>query len=184
MPLIKRLKKSDTIAFKEAFNQYQPTLYNYILKKTQSAYLAEEVVQITFFKLWKYRHSLKEEIPLLNQLFRIAKTTLINKLKKEQSANAYKKNTANLAEEAYEPVTEYISYAEAQSILQKLVEKLPPVRKKVFQLSRFHYMSHKQISAELSLSAKTIENHIHLALKFIKPFFMFVIVFIFRFINR
>jgi RNA polymerase sigma-70 factor (ECF subfamily) len=72
------IKDSDEFVFQEVFTQYHDKLYFYILSKTKSAYLAEEVVQITFFKLWKYRSSLKENIPLINQLFRITKTTLMS----------------------------------------------------------------------------------------------------------
>src|SRR6185312_13404206 len=127
---------------------------------------AEEVVQTTFFKLWKYRHTLNEELPLVTQLFRIARTTLINELKKLQHARVYNNYKQYSSAEGYEHIVEETSYIETQLRLKLVVEMLPPVRKKVFELSRFHYLSHKEISQRLSLSRKTIETHINLALKF------------------
>lgn len=172
MSIIKSLKKDDNAAFSEAFNEYHNALYSYIIKKTQSDYIAEEVVQLTFFKLWKYRQSLKEDIPLLNQLFRIARTTLINELKKEQYANQFKEFKRHSSKNEYEHIIEQISYTETLTKLGELVNILPPVRKKVFELSRFKYMTNKEISEHLSISPKTVENHMTLALKFIKPFFV------------
>ncbi|PTS94109.1 hypothetical protein DBR11_24075 [Pedobacter sp. HMWF019] len=42
---------------------------------------------------------------------------------------------------------------------------LPPTRKKVFLLSRLHGYSYKEISEQLSISPRTVEKHISLAIK-------------------
>ena len=44
--------------------------------------------------------------------------------------------------------------------VEALIEELSPVRKKVFKLSRFEELSHKEIAEQLSISPKTVENHI------------------------
>lgn len=171
MLLIKLLKEDDNKAFSIVFNKYHHALYGYILKKTHSKYLSEEIVQLTFFKLWKYRHSLNEDIPLINQLFRIARTSLINELKKEQNAINYKELKIHDPQKGYEHIIEDISCSETQSKVIQLVDLLPPMRKKVFEMSRFKHMSNKEISIQLCISTKTVENHITLALKSIKPYF-------------
>ena len=61
--------------------------------------------------------------------------------------------------------------------LEKLIGMLPPVRQRVFYLSRINNYSHKEIAKMLSISPKTVENHINLALKFIKPFFILILLF-------
>jgi len=178
MSVINALKSDDSAAFREVFNECHHALYGYIIKKTQSEYLAEEIVQITFFKLWKYRHSLKEDIPILNQIFRIGRTTLLNELKKEKYTNKYADHLRHIGKDSYEHVTEQVIYNETELKLNTLIARLPPVRKRVFELSRFNYMSHKEISESLSLSPKTVENHINLALKFIKSFFILLLTLI------
>lgn len=64
-----------------------------------------------------------------------------------------------------------VFYKETNSKLEKLIATLPPVRRKIFEMSRFKEMSHKEISEKLSIAPKTVENHINLALKYIKTFF-------------
>ncbi|ULT40912.1 LuxR C-terminal-related transcriptional regulator [Niabella defluvii] len=49
-----------------------------------------------------------------------------------------------------------------------VIGQLPEKRKQIFMLSRYSNLSHKQIADQLSISSKTVENHIALALKYIK----------------
>ena len=52
--------------------------------------------------------------------------------------------------------------------VSELVEKLPDRRKEIFIKSRFEGYSVKEISEELKLSHKTVENQLTNALKFIR----------------
>jgi DNA-directed RNA polymerase specialized sigma24 family protein len=80
---IAALKEGDEFVFGEIFNEFHQKVYFYILGKTKSAYLAEEVTQLTFIKLWNNSFKLDESPPLSSQVFRIAKTTCIDLLRKE-----------------------------------------------------------------------------------------------------
>jgi RNA polymerase sigma-70 factor (ECF subfamily) len=42
---------------------------------------------------------------------------------------------------------------------------MPSVRQRVFAMSRFKGMSYKEIADDLSISVRTVENHIAQALK-------------------
>ena len=86
MSIIKSIKEGNQIIFKQVFHEYHGKLYAYILKKTQSDYLAEEVVQLTFIKLWNFRSNLNEEYSISTQLYRIATTTLIDLIRKRNAA--------------------------------------------------------------------------------------------------
>ena len=54
---------------------------------------------------------------------------------------------------------------ELQQNIDRCIDGLPPQRKKVFELSRFQGLSHKEISAQLGIAEKTIATHIRLALQ-------------------
>lgn len=176
MNFVIELKRNNEDILKEVYEEYHHVLYSYVYKKTRSEYYAEEIVQITFFKLWKYRNSLNENIPIINQLFRIARTSLINLLKKSSLEKAYTENYQNTKEGFYNNVSQEILFNETQSKLEQLISSLPPVRKKVFELSRKHALSYKEIAEILSISPKTVENHINLALRYIKPFFFYLLL--------
>ena len=84
----KELRDGDEFYFRKVFDQYHQKLYFFILYKTKSEYIAEEVVQMAFTKLWQSRQTLQEEYTISTQLFRIATTTLIDFLRKYNNKDA------------------------------------------------------------------------------------------------
>jgi RNA polymerase sigma-70 factor (family 1) len=169
LPGIKELKNGDEIYFRKVFDQYHQKLYFFILSKTKSEYIAEEVVQMAFTKLWQCRHTLQEEYAISTQLFRIATTVLIDFLRKYYNKDAVttRLDVVNI-EKGVDSTTEKMSGAELQKRISEAVNDLPPVRKLVFEMSREQGMSYREIAATLSVSSKTVEAHIYKALKQIK----------------
>jgi RNA polymerase sigma-70 factor (ECF subfamily) len=166
---IKELKDGDEFYFKQVFDQYHQKLYFFILYKTKSEYIAEEVAQMAFTKLWQCRRTLQEEFTISTQLFRIATTVLIDFLRKYNNKNAV---TAPLdgmeIEKGVDSTNEKISGVELQKRISEAVNEMPPVRKQVFEMSREKGMTYREIAETLSVSSKTVETHIYKALKQIK----------------
>ena len=168
---IAAIKIGDESVFEQVYALHHEKLYFYILKKTSSSYIAEEVVQMTFIKLWNYRQRLSEEFSLEVQLFRIAKTTLIDLLRKNANQREVLDRYADVIPQESENVMSNLMKKEAGERISAIIERLPPVRKKVFQLSRESGLTHKEIAAELSLTTKNVENHIAKAIKQIRKAF-------------
>jgi RNA polymerase sigma-70 factor (ECF subfamily) len=166
---IKEIKDGDGLYFKKVFDQYHQKLYSFILYKTKSEYIAEEVVQMAFTKLWKCRHTLQEEYTISTQLFRIATTVLIDFLRKHNTKNAVTTRLDSLdIEKGVDSTNEKMSGAELQKRITEAVNDLPPVRRQVFEMSREQGMTYREIAETLSVSSKTVETHIYKALKQIK----------------
>ena len=165
----KELKDGDELYFRQVFDQYHQKLYFFILYKTKSEYIAEEVVQIAFTKLWQCRQTLQEEFTISTQLFRIATTTLIDFLRKYNTKDAVTGSLDRLTiEKGVDSTNEKMSGAELQKQISKAVNDLPPVRRQVFEMSREQGMTYREIAETLSVSSKTVEAHIYKALKQIK----------------
>jgi RNA polymerase sigma-70 factor (ECF subfamily) len=172
---IAAIKDGDAFIFSELFKEYHQKVYFYTLSKTHSQYLAEETTQLTFIKLWHYRGSLDESLPISQQIFRIAKTTSIDLLRKEavqQKLLQAKKQADAQGLNA----SDAVEVKELQQRLAQIVQNMPPVRRKVFEMSRYEFKSHKEIAQLLSLSVKTVENHIALALKQLRHFLMLILI--------
>lgn len=174
------LKNGDEFVFNKIYQNLHKKLYHYILSKTGSLYYAEEVTQITFLKLWKGRHNLNDQINLEIQIFRIAKTTMIDHFRQ---SSGYQK-MQNLLSEKMQKSADFnngIKNLQKKEILykvQKTLALLPPMQRKVFELSRIYHLTHKEIANQQSISLKTVESHINQAIKKIKSTFLILIYFL------
>ncbi|MNL56239.1 RNA polymerase sigma factor [compost metagenome] len=61
-------------------------------------------------------------------------------------------------------------------MVSQAIESMPFVRKQVFLMSRAEHLSHQQIAEKLGISPKTVENHIGLALKYLRRFTLLMLL--------
>ncbi|MCS4164889.1 sigma-70 family RNA polymerase sigma factor [Sphingobacterium paramultivorum] len=162
MEHIQPIKSSNQKSFNLVYEKYHRQIYGFVLKRTQSDYIAEEVTQLTFIKLWNQREKLDEQVSILLQLFGMARQVMIDLLRKEATRFKYEGQTA------VTPFTDSLIRAIENKDLLRMMEKdiqnMPTMRRKVFELSRKEGLSHKEIAAQFSISTKTVEQHISKAL--------------------
>jgi RNA polymerase sigma-70 factor (family 1) len=162
---IKDIKEGSREAFYKVFELYHLKLYQYIYKYTRSVYYAEETVQLTFIKLWEKREGLSEQYTISAQVFRIARSILVDLIRKEKIRDTQELSDTFVSGFLAE---EWFIYKEELGSVLSAIEELPAQCQQVFKLSRFNNLSHNEISAQLSISPKTIETHISKALKYLR----------------
>lgn len=159
---IQDIKEGNHISFEIVFKLWHRKVFAYFFKKTESEDQAEELTQMAFVKLWRFKHTLSDDFPLDVQLFKIAKTTLLDYFKKRANDDRnLKVYHAQLSSSETNKAQEY----ENKQQLDVVLNCLPPVRKQVFVLSRLYGYSYKEIGEQLSISPRTVEKHISLAIK-------------------
>jgi RNA polymerase sigma-70 factor (ECF subfamily) len=170
---IAALHKGNELAFAALFNEYHTKVFGYVLAKTNSRYLAEEVTQLTFIKLWQYRQHLRVDLPVSQQVFRIVKTTLIDALRSQQNRSAllHAVKTATTGEVVM-PVS--LEDKEKLQQVQSVITSMPAVRQQVFRLSRQEGFTMREIASILSISVKSVEKHIARAVRQIRHMLWFI----------
>ncbi len=179
---IEAIQMGNHTIFEQVYKTHHQKLYFYILSKTSSNYIAEEIVQTVFIKLWNYRTNLSTEISIETQIFRIAKTSLIDLLRKNATLKKVADTYKDLISIEEENIMSELVKKETGKKISLIIEQMPPVRKKVFTLSREQGLSHKEIANQLKLTPKNVENHIAKALKQLKKaILLFLFLFLFFF---
>jgi RNA polymerase sigma-70 factor (family 1) len=163
--------------FDATYQMYSGKIYTFIFRQCREEVIAEEVVQQVFVRLWEKRESLSLQHSLSSQLFRMSKSIFIDELRKAATFREYQEKIHKTREPAYFENT--LEHKEALQMVYAAIEQMPPVRKKVFEMSRLEHLSYHEIAEQLAISPKTVENHISLALKDLRSLTPLLIVFYF-----
>lgn len=163
MDKILAIQQGDTIAFAQAFDMYYKKTFGFFMNRTQkNRELCKELTQLTYIKLWQGRHTLSQQHPLEKQLFIMAKYTLIDYMRRQASQ---RKTTDAVMQAVPQAAAEAAGEAQATQFetndyISSMLKKLPPTRQKVLQLKYLYGYSNKEIASQLSVSIKTVEDHV------------------------
>jgi RNA polymerase sigma-70 factor (ECF subfamily) len=163
------LKNSSDKAFEAIYKRYGGKLYNFIMTISQGdCYMAEEIVQSTFIKLWEMREQINPEKNILYFLSAIAKNMLMNKYQRQTVEYLYQEFLLK-EHPTHDTTTEKeIDRRCLENYLDELIDQLPPSRKRIFILSKKDDLSTKQIAEMMQISVSTVETQLSLAIKFIR----------------
>src|SRR5690606_35230114 len=83
MEHIKALKADNQNVFKRVYEQYHPQIYGFILQRTKSDYIAQEVRQLTCSKVWRRRDILSDDIRIRAQVCGVARQVMSDLRRKD-----------------------------------------------------------------------------------------------------
>jgi RNA polymerase sigma-70 factor (ECF subfamily) len=132
------------------------------------SYMAEELVQRTFIKVWETREYVNPDKSFISYLCTIAKNMLLNEYEHQTIQFIYEEYIKVKTAENEDSTEKEIDKKLLEEYIDKLADKLPPKRKQIFILSRKEGLSNKEISKQLNISESTIETQLSKALSFMK----------------
>lgn len=84
------LKDGSFQAFERLYNMYSGKLYNFIMRLSSgNQYMAEEVVQSTFIRIWEVREKVDTNASFISFLCTIAKNLLMNMYQRQTVEYVY-----------------------------------------------------------------------------------------------
>ncbi|MEQ6119660.1 RNA polymerase sigma-70 factor [Reichenbachiella sp. MALMAid0571] len=163
-----KLKNGDEHAFDELFKKYSKKLYSVSRKMHLDHEEAEGVVQDVFLKIWRNRASLNEELSFNSYLLTIAKSIIIKSGRKKAYHFAYENYALNNSLPYSNQTEDYVIFSDLESFSNECLNSLPKQQKQIFMMKTRDNFSIEEISAELNISKRTVENHFYRACKELK----------------
>jgi len=163
--IAKNLQRGCKTSFEEIYKLYHGRVFGFCVKYGLDPFDAEEVTQEVFVKIWEARKQLDPERNIQSYILTIARNVAVDSFKAKIKEQATRKYQMSYLESGFNNIEEAIDYQELQATVEDVMMRIPEKRRKVFELSRIKGLSHKEISLELGISPKTVENHIALALQ-------------------
>jgi RNA polymerase sigma-70 factor (ECF subfamily) len=162
--------KSQQEAYGKLLRLYQKPLYYHIRSIVLNHDDADDVLQNTFIKVFRYIHDFKGDSKLFSWMYRIATNEAITFIKQKAKENGYtseafqEKQINNLTADVY------FDGDEIQIKLQKAIATLPEKQQLVFKMKYFQELKYEELSEILNTSVGALKASYHIATKKIEAY--------------
>lgn len=163
---LEALREGSEKAFARIYDRYAGKLYHFVMGLSGGdGYMAEEMVQTTFIRLWETRERIDPRKTILSYLATIAKNSLYNSYRRQTLEYLYRESQLR-SEPLQESITEeQIEVRWLSRELDALIDRLPPARKRIFLMSRKEQLSPREIAQQLGVALSTVETQLTLAVR-------------------
>jgi len=164
------INEGNVSAFEILFELYRSKLLYIASQYVTNKEDAEGIIQNVFIKIWTKKNI---QTNINGYLYSVTKNACLDFLRSKKQQLHLDNNLSQLeASINYAALSDdsasLIIEKELNEAILNSIELLPPKCKDVFVKSRIEGLKHKEISNEMNISTKTVENHITKALKCLK----------------
>lgn len=165
--LIINLAKGDVLSFDAIFDRYNERVYAFSLRSLKNREDAEGLVQEVFLTLWKERAKLKDLKNLEAWIFKISFNLIRKRFRKLANERKHLDFFQETSESSDNGTITDVEFNDLLERAEKIIDTLPHRQRNVLLLSRKDGMSNHEISKELNITKKTVENHLTNAKSFL-----------------
>ena len=167
--LIARFQQGDNYAFDLLVKRYKDPLLNFVYRFLGEKNDAEDIVQETFYRLYKNKHYYKEVARFSTWIYTIAGNLAKTELRKRKRRNLFSINYYMSTDKDYDlPDAETSPEKDANSvvtddIIQTAIDKLSPKFKQVIVLRDIQGFSYEEISENIGIPLGTVKSRVNRA---------------------
>jgi RNA polymerase sigma-70 factor (ECF subfamily) len=151
--------------FEQVFTDFYVNLCRFAYTYVKNEEMAEEVVQELFISLWEQRDRMEIKTSVRSFLYTSVRNRALNYIRDNKTRALHEDDFAERHVEQVDHIINFCEREELQSLITDAIGELPEQCRTVFELSRNDGLSYKEIAEKLSVSPKTVENQMGIALK-------------------
>ena len=167
--LIAQVARGDTAAYETLYDRYCSAVMGLALKITGDRSLAEEVVQETFWRVWRKADLFQTQRGAFTSwFFGITRNLSIDVLRRQKTQIQPVDETEQIIEQAADPTTDVPEAAwlrEKHQQMRAAIETLPNEQRSVIEMAYFRGMTRQEIAKATGEPLGTIHTRARLALQ-------------------
>ena len=156
---MERYQGADELAATELVRRVSPMLYRSFLAHTRSADISEDLLQDTWIRIHKARHTYRPPAPVLPWLYSIAEHTRLDGYRRRQR----RQGRESTLENAPEPASEQTDDVVQRLTLQKLMLALPESQRQVLIMLKVSGLSLEEVARIQGSTVGAIKLRAHRA---------------------
>ena len=164
--LMLAVREGDVDQLGELFERHHRPLYGFFVHLTGDRTSSEDLVQLVFYRILKYRHTYGDEGKFSAWIYHIARKVAADHFRRAGAAPA-----ATDPEELHElpdqgpHAAERAARSDETALLHAALAALPAAQREVLVLARFQNLRHEEIARLLDTSVSAVKVRVHRALK-------------------
>jgi RNA polymerase sigma factor (sigma-70 family) len=164
--LMLKVREGDLQKLGLLFERYKNILFGYFFKLSKDRQLSEDLVQMVFVRVIKYKHAYRGDGSFKTWIFHIARNIQVDHWRKEKKLGT-KVNTYDI-EEMGASDGDVNHQEEKLQLLERAMDLLPDEKKELIVLSKLKGMKYKEIAQMMNLSEPIVKVRAFRALKALK----------------
>lgn len=162
--LMELVRAGDTDALRDLMDAYWQPLVAYAYTFVGSHDRAEDLAQETFIRLWERRKEWTPDGSVRSYLYRIVRNLAIDDQRKSKVRRLWAERVKRDPPPVFPPPDDVLEDNELYAAVERAIRELPPRRREVFILRRFHQLSYSQIAEVMGITPRTVANQLSTAL--------------------
>lgn len=156
----------DRDAFSSLYTEYKPVLFRQFLVLLNSREAVKDIIQEVFIRVWLRRDHIKPDASLKAYMYRIGHNLIVDHYRSVNREQRFA--DVHILYVGLNSARDNELKEDKLQRLNKIIDRLPPKRKRVFELCKFEQKSYEEVSEILNISQATISDHIVKANSFIR----------------
>ena len=167
--LVCAVRSGDRSALDEIYHTHSASLAGFIQRKVGDHQLAEDILHDLFLNIWSRHETWEVHGELRTYLFSAARNHVWSHFSKQRVRRDFAEVERATAARSQAPrAIEKLQGDALARAVALWIGELPPRRREVFELSRYHHMTYQEIADHLGISIKTVETQMSRTLKHLR----------------
>jgi RNA polymerase sigma factor (sigma-70 family) len=158
--LVRAAADGDQQAYAQLYVHYYPSLQAAINFITNNRDETDELLQETFFRIWKLREKLLLVRSFEHYAFTIARNLLFDLLRRKK---VHLRALESLAHQGVAATPDQLEYKELHELATGAINSLDPQKRDIFLLRTEEGLSFEEIAAKYGLAVVTVKKHYYAA---------------------
>lgn len=150
----------------ELFERYHRPLYGFFVRLTNQRAASEDLVQIVFYRILKYRHTYRDEGKFSAWIYHLARKVAADHFRKHASTPTPADPVDFDSQPDQGPAPDAkAATADDVALMRRALARVSHEHREVLVLSRLQHLNHQEIATLLECSVGAVKVRAHRALK-------------------
>ena len=150
----------------DLFERHHGPLYGFFVRLTNDRTASEDLVQLVFYRILKYRHTYRDEGRFSAWIYHLARKVAADHFRRNSTTprNTDPDDLQTMPDQAPHAADRAVA-ADDTERLHTALAALDPGQRELLVLARFQHLKHEEIARLFDLSVGAVKVRVHRALK-------------------